>query len=72
MKYGELTFGQMEAVVNKLGGMDGVASLLADEMVVTKKEVKISASRARSRPRPDHPCCDRSVRPLISRLDEGK
>jgi len=32
MKYGELTLGQIEAVVNKLGGMDGVKKLLADEM----------------------------------------
>lgn len=39
MKYGELNLGQIEALVNKLGGMDGVASLLADEMVVTRKEI---------------------------------
>jgi len=29
MKYNELTLGQIEAVVNKLGGMDGVKRLLA-------------------------------------------
>lgn len=39
MKYGELNLGQIEALVNKLGGMDGVSSLLADEMVVIKKEI---------------------------------
>jgi len=42
MKYGELNLGQIEGLVNKLGGMDGVASLLADEMVVTRKEVKVT------------------------------
>lgn len=42
MKYGELNLGQIEALVNKLGGMDGVASLLADEMVVTRKEIKVT------------------------------
>jgi len=42
MKYGELNLGQIEALVNKLGGMDGVASLLADETVVTRKEVKVT------------------------------
>jgi len=30
MKYGELNLGQVEAVVNKLGGMDGVRRLLRD------------------------------------------
>ena len=44
MKYGNLTFGQMEAVLNKLGGMDGVALLLADEIVLTRKEVKTTPS----------------------------
>ena len=34
MKYGELTMGQMEAVVNKLGGMDGVRRLLSGELSV--------------------------------------
>lgn len=34
MKYGELTFGQMEAIVNKLGGMEGVKQLLSGELVV--------------------------------------
>jgi len=35
MKYGEITFGQMEAIVNKLGGMDGVQRFLSDELVVS-------------------------------------
>ena len=32
MKYNELTFGQMEAIVNKLGGMEGVKGLLSGNM----------------------------------------
>lgn len=35
MKYGKLNLGQIEAIVNKLGGMDGVDSLLSDEMIIT-------------------------------------
>lgn len=38
MKYGELNLGQMEAVVNKLGGMDGVKRLLSGELVVKMAE----------------------------------
>lgn len=38
MKYGELNLGQVEAVVNKLGGMDGVRRLLANELVVTEQK----------------------------------
>ncbi len=41
MKYGELTLGQMEAVVNKLGGMDGVQRLLAGELVVKPASKKV-------------------------------
>lgn len=37
MKYGELTLGQIEAIVNKLGGMTGVMQLLTDEVIVNKK-----------------------------------
>jgi hypothetical protein len=37
MKYGELNLGQIEAVVNKLGGMDGVNRLLADELTISPK-----------------------------------
>ncbi len=33
MKYGELTLGQIEAIVNKLGGMDGVRRLLSGGQV---------------------------------------
>lgn len=38
MKYGELTLGQMEAIVNKLGGMEGVRRFLAGcaEVVIKK------------------------------------
>src|SRR3989344_4293612 len=34
MKYNEMTFGQMEAIINKLGGMDGVRRFLSGETVV--------------------------------------
>jgi len=34
MKYNEMTFGQMEAVINRLGGMDGVRRFLSGETVV--------------------------------------
>jgi len=35
MKYGELTLGQMEVIVNKLGGMDGVKRFLSGELLVS-------------------------------------
>jgi len=38
MKYGELNLGQVEAIVNKLGGMDGVRRLLSGESVVKMVE----------------------------------
>ena len=38
MKYNELTFGQMEAIVNKLGGMEGVQRFLSGEIVVKAPE----------------------------------
>ena len=38
MKYGDVTFGQMEAVLNKLGGEDGVSRFLAGELVVKVAE----------------------------------
>jgi hypothetical protein len=43
MKYGELNLGQVEAIVNKLGGLDGVRRFLADELVVKpiQPELKI-------------------------------
>ncbi len=34
MKYGELNLGQVEAIVNKLGGMEGVQRFLSGESVV--------------------------------------
>ncbi len=34
MKYGELNLGQVEAIVNKLGGMDGVHRFLSGEPMV--------------------------------------
>lgn len=35
MKYGELTLGQVEALVNKLGGMEGVQRFLSDKLLVS-------------------------------------
>ena len=35
MKYGKVELGQMEAVVNKLGGMDGLHRFLAGELTVS-------------------------------------
>jgi len=35
MKYGELTLGQIEAAVNKLGGMEGVQRFLSGQAKVT-------------------------------------
>lgn len=40
MKYGELNLGQIEAIVNKLGGMDGVRRFLSDELEVKEAEHK--------------------------------
>jgi hypothetical protein len=40
MKYGELTLGQVEAVVNKIGGMEGVKRILSGEEVVIKRKFK--------------------------------
>jgi hypothetical protein len=40
MKYNNLNLGQIEAIVNKLGGMDGVAKFLRDELAVTEKKNK--------------------------------
>ena len=38
MKYGELNLGQVEAIVNKLGGMEGVQRFLSGEFVVKMVE----------------------------------
>lgn len=40
MKYGTLNLGQIEAVVNKLGGMEGVQRFLAGETQIVVGEVK--------------------------------
>lgn len=40
MKYGELNLGQVEAIVNKLGGMEGVRRFLSGELVVKEVERK--------------------------------
>jgi hypothetical protein len=39
MKYGEVTLGQMEAAINKLGGMDGFHALLRDELEIRPKSL---------------------------------
>jgi len=44
MKYGELTLGQIEALVNKVGGMDGVQDILSGLSVVVKKSVAVGSS----------------------------
>jgi len=39
MKYGRLSLGQIEALVNKIGGMEAVEKILRGELVVRIKEV---------------------------------
>ncbi len=41
MKYGELTLGQIEAIVNKLGGMDGVRRFLSGELTLSVPQFTI-------------------------------
>lgn len=43
MKYGELNLDQIEAIVDKLGGMEGVQLFLADNSEVVEKNLAISA-----------------------------
>lgn len=40
MKYGELNLGQVEAIVNKLGGMEGVKRFLSGESVIKEAEYR--------------------------------
>lgn len=40
MKYGELNLGQIEALVNKLGGMDAVKQILSETAKVVVEKVK--------------------------------
>ncbi len=37
MKYRKMTWGEMEVVINKLGGMEGVEALLRDELIIQPK-----------------------------------
>ncbi len=39
MKYGGLTLGQIEAIVNKLGGMEGVQKFLSGALMVTRLHI---------------------------------
>lgn len=55
MKYGNLTLGQVEAVVNKLGGMSGVESLLRDELVVSPRPQPTAEKRTYNVLRPVAP-----------------
>ena len=45
MKYGKLTLGEIEAVINKLGGMNGVALLLARLEIELVDQVAIDPDR---------------------------
>lgn len=38
MKYGELNLGQIEALVNKVGGMDGVHGILSGALIVVDSD----------------------------------
>ena len=40
MKYGKLSLGQIEAIVNKLGGMEGVNRFLSERTMVTETILK--------------------------------
>lgn len=42
MKYGELNLGQIEAVINRLGGMSGVERFLAGGLVLTERLAEIT------------------------------
>ncbi len=60
IKYSELNLGQIEATVNKLGGMDGLRRFLANELVITERQPPA--------PKPEVPLdtivrVDRSIRP---------
>ena len=44
IKYSEANLGQIEAAINKLGGMDGLRRFLAGELVVSGKKVSVSKS----------------------------
>jgi hypothetical protein len=43
MKYGELNLGQVEAIVNKLGGIEGAMRLLRGELKVVCKTASSSS-----------------------------
>ena len=60
MKYPEIKFGQMEAIINKLGGEEGVLKFLRGELVVQPAVVPEPISE----PAPDFIVrVDRSVKP---------
>src|SRR5574344_1916264 len=44
MKYGELNLGQIEALVNKLGGMDAVRNILSGVVEITTKAISYIAT----------------------------
>lgn len=43
MKYGDLNLGQVEAIVNRLGGMKGVQRFLSGELVIQPASVMLSS-----------------------------
>lgn len=45
MKYGELNLGQVEAIVNKLGGMEGVQRFLSGLVVVVASVLRINRKK---------------------------
>ena len=54
MKYGNLNLGQIEVIVNKLGGMENVERLLRDEVIIRltstldEKEYQVTIDYIRS------------------------
>lgn len=72
MKYGELTLGQTEALMNKIGGMNGLQKVLSGEWVIGEKnettiDTIIHIDRAAAVPYPDwvkdvlHPTIERNA-----------
>ncbi len=45
MKYGKMEWGQMEAVVNKLGGLDGVERFLNNEFEIVERQKQTPAQK---------------------------
>ena len=50
MKYGNINLGQIEAIINKLGGTEGVHKLLSDEMELVPKTHAVNTNLDPFRP----------------------